>query len=629
MRLLLFQSCLLRFHRFLSLQLFNLGVLRTGGGRRSQVDCCQAARVETGAGLLWLSLFILPPKVALAQESTTMDLATLEARSLEMIAAGTPERALRAANMIVEATRDEMRRNLPALDEAGRLKFLRDLRPYDIPASVGAGRAVAQGAIMAKGIVLESLLEDRRAARMLGLGKDIARMRVLYEADEGTFTWRFLKITVADVLSRLPPGMAVIEMVRYRRHSRGEQAVDWYGAAILRPGIEPTFVPAGPARDIDAAVRAYRSSIEAVASGDIDDRAVELGSRKLHDLLVAGWYRHLAGVGQVVICPDGALNFVPFGTLLDEKGKLMSEKGTIYYATSGRDLVARDPVNVIAGAPMIFADPEFGGSGVVGTGATESRAGLGALRFGALPGTRAEAEKVGRVLDQREGRLLPLTKLGGDVTEAALRGVKSPEILHLATHGFFLEEGEERAQRMARSGVALSGAQDSAERYRRGEQINPDQDGILLAEEAGELDLKATELVTLSACRTAVGEIEPGEGVMGLRRALVLAGARNVLMTLWDIADEPTANFMEEFYQRYEDTGNAPLALCDVQREWMVRLRREEGMAVAAYLAGPFVMSAQATRKVDLERQRSEDFVRMKLKAARPGTRGLVDDERD
>ena len=114
-----------------------------------------------------------------------------------------------------------------------------------------------------------------------------------------------------------------------------------------------------------------------------------------------------------------------------------------------------------------------------------------------------------------------------------------------------------------------------------------------MAAEVVDLDLRGTDLVTLSACSTATGEVLSGEGVLGLRRGFVMAGARNLLMTLWPVADEDTADFMEDFYTRYAETGNAPKSLAEVQREWLVRLRKEKGLVHAVNRAGAFIMSSQ------------------------------------
>jgi CHAT domain-containing protein len=130
-----------------------------------------------------------------------------------------------------------------------------------------------------------------------------------------------------------------------------------------------------------------------------------------------------------------------------------------------------------------------------------------------------------------------------------------PYILHLATHGFFEPEdsasdanpNESQApgiksgltksrffkNPMHRSGLALAGANTTIAAWKRGEAPSVEEDGILTAEDVSTLDLKGTWLVTLAACDTGSGEARAGEGVMGLRRAFVEAGAQNLHMTLW------------------------------------------------------------------------------------------------
>src|SRR5262249_21639315 len=151
-----------------------------------------------------------------------------------------------------------------------------------------------------------------------------------------------------------------------------------------------------------------------------------------------------------------------------------------------------------------------------------------------LPGTGQEAEAVQKTM-------AGLTLFRGDkATETALKQVHGPKVLHLATHGFFLDDkpaskhDEARAGQtpapagaenpLLRSGLALAGAN----RLKSGED-----DGILTAMEASGLDLWGTELVVLSACETGVGKITNGEGVYGLRRSLVIAGAESLVMSLW------------------------------------------------------------------------------------------------
>ena len=91
------------------------------------------------------------------------------------------------------------------------------------------------------------------------------------------------------------------------------------------------------------------------------------------------------------------------------------------------------------------------------------------------------------------------------------------------------------------------------------------------------------------ACDTGTGEARSGEGVLGLRRGFVQAGAQNLLMTLWSVADEETAKLMVDFYSAARKTGNAPLALAEVQRDWLIKLRKERGLSDAVRIASPLL----------------------------------------
>jgi CHAT domain-containing protein len=146
---------------------------------------------------------------------------------------------------------------------------------------------------------------------------------------------------------------------------------------------------------------------------------------------------------------------------------------------------------------------------------------------------------------------------------------------------------------MHRSGLALASAQSTLEAWKRGEAPAVDNDGILTAEDVAALDLKGTWLVTLSACDTGSGEAKAGEGVLGLRRGFLQAGALHLLMTLWPISDETTVQIMTDFYDAARKTDNPPQALAQVQRAWLVKIRKERGLPQAVRLAGPFVMSSQ------------------------------------
>jgi CHAT domain-containing protein len=194
-----------------------------------------------------------------------------------------------------------------------------------------------------------------------------------------------------------------------------------------------------------------------------------------------------------------------------------------------------------------------------------------AYHFHRLPGTRAEGERVASRLGVSPW--LDATALEGRLKTAC----RSPRILHLATHGFFLPDQQRDLNRegrglgfdfgefsgaqgglgrlsgpmmenpMLRSGLALAGANTW---LKAGNLPEEAEDGLLTAEDVTGLDLLATELVVLSACETGLGHVHVGEGVFGLRRAFVLAGAKTLVMSLWKVPDEPTRELMEDFYGR-------------------------------------------------------------------------------
>jgi CHAT domain-containing protein len=264
-------------------------------------------------------------------------------------------------------------------------------------------------------------------------------------------------------------------------------------------------------------------------------------------------------------------------------------------------------------AVNVYANPDFGRKESTSTDraryavafrSTETRD-LQNMFLSPLPGTRSEAI----ALKKRFGDFAKVF-LGADATKAQLEGVDSPRILHLATHGFFFPDIELTQQRnpiqpgenipkaklvnpMHRSGLALAGAQATLQAWAHGESPPVEDNGIVTAEEVGGLKLNGTWLVVLSACETGLGEARAGEGVMGLRRGFVQAGAQNLLMTLWPISDQTTVQIMLDFYDAAERTKNAPQALADVQRNWLVKLRKERGLLDAVRLAGAFIMSSQ------------------------------------
>jgi CHAT domain-containing protein len=171
--------------------------------------------------------------------------------------------------------------------------------------------------------------------------------------------------------------------------------------------------------------------------------------------------------------------------------------------------------------------------------------------------------------------------------EQTLKKILSPTILHVATHGFFLSDVEltdetqedsdqsYRKNPLFRSGILLAGAGLRLD--------NSEEDGVLTAYEALNLNLDKTELVSLSACETGLGEVRNGEGVYGLQRSFLVAGAKAVLMSLWQVDDQATQELMDHFYQ-YWFAGKTKT---DAFREAQIKLKEKYQYP---YFWGAFVM---------------------------------------
>jgi CHAT domain-containing protein len=293
-----------------------------------------------------------------------------------------------------------------------------------------------------------------------------------------------------------------------------------------------------------------------------------------------------------MIAPEGMLNLIPFAALVDEDNRYLVENYVFTYLTSGRDLL-RLRQNVASGQepPLIIANPAFDDiprpAAEARRNSTYPAATRGATTGGeSLPDMLWEELKLSLEEANEIRRLFPQAKVleGRRATEAALRQISSPMFLHIATHGFFLANtrlapttpreisstrGGEMSEKSApfvnplsRSGLALAGAN-----LRRG-RADGNDDGYLTALELAGLNLWGTKLVVLSACDTGVGEVKNGDGVYGLRRALVLAGSESQIMSLWNVADIATKELMTTYYQalqrgkgRSESLQQAQLAM--------------------------------------------------------------------
>jgi CHAT domain-containing protein len=306
---------------------------------------------------------------------------------------------------------------------------------------------------------------------------------------------------------------------------------------VLRHQGGPVGVDLGPAAIIDTQIDALRQALRDPNRADVAQLA------RAVDLRVMDPLRPILGdASRLLISPDGELNLVPFEAFMDAQGRYLIERYAVSYLTSGRDLLRMQVARESRTPPVVFADPYFGEPpanvrppAAPGRGLTTSNRSSESY-FAPLAGTAEEARAIKALFP--DATLLTRRQ----ATKAALQQLDAPRLLHIASHGFFLQDAGSDATEnpLLRSGLALAGAN----------LPHTTRDpGILTASEASGLNLWGTRLVTLSACDTGLGEVRNGEGVYGLRRAFVLAGAETLVMSLWAVSDYVTRETMTTYYQ--------------------------------------------------------------------------------
>jgi CHAT domain-containing protein len=358
--------------------------------------------------------------------------------------------------------------------------------------------------------------------------------------------------------------------------ARGESS--WkparYLVFLLRAGHPDSaeMLDLGEAAHLDGLIAEFLSAIAENPQGAV---YLDPGQR-LRQAIFDPIAKKLGSNTRLLVSPDGDLNLLPLEVLPTHAGAFLTDTYRISYVSSGRDLVryVDEPV-WSAERPVIAANPAFrwpedekvaeeqaqeqmGKDGFPGRSSREFREAR--LVFKPLPGAQEEGRRVALCFAD------PITWTGTALLESRVKAIRSPPILHLATHGFFLPDqqlnpkegspwailGEANQLRgpgmenpMLRSGLALAGAQTWLE---KGKLPAEAEDGLLTAEDVTGMDLLGTELVVLSACDTGRGEVRAGEGVFGLRRAFEIAGARTIVMSMWKANDGATRDLMVSFY---------------------------------------------------------------------------------
>jgi CHAT domain-containing protein len=431
-----------------------------------------------------------------------------------------------------------------------------------------------------------------------------------------------------EVKRQLPRDSALVAFVRYRhqnwRYAYVTSPTPSYAAFILRSGGQTVELhPLGAASEIDELVSRWRAQ---AGRGEGEFGVYRQAGLALRKKIWDPVTIHLGSVGTVFVVPDGTLHLVNLASLPATNAEFLVEGGPLLALLSEeRDLLMATTVTEPGGRAVFFGDPDFDLAARDSTtvrapfvlrGSPSSCDAYTDLRFCDLPATGAEARALGAVWRRaRVSPQRPAVLTGGDASETAFRQqAPGARVIHLATHGFFLGgscsapapaapgsrgvgglgPGPSEAQReeavggpaenpLLLSGVALSGANHL------GERTPGHADGILSAEEIATLDLSGTEWAVLSACDSALGGLEAGEGVFGLRRAFRVAGARTLIMSLWAVEDQAARDWMEALYRaRFEEGLSTAAAVRQASLAALDR-RRQKGQSTHPFYWAGFV----------------------------------------
>ena len=218
---------------------------------------------------------------------------------------------------------------------------------------------------------------------------------------------------------------------------------------------------------------------------------------------------------------------------------------------------------------VILGNPDYSNGGQSSYGYSITLDSLTSMGIPQLPGTKKEVVEISSILDKDGWRVDAFTE--HDASEQRLKSMIKPKVLHIASHGYFQPNTEKNfnlKSPLYRSGLLLSGA-GNTHNYKEDITLNAQQgneDGVLTAFEAMNLNIENTDLVVLSACETGLGEIQNGEGVYGLQRAFIVAGAKSLIISLWQVNDEVTQELMIDFYRNWLNGHSKRKAFIETQR---------------------------------------------------------------
>lgn len=401
------------------------------------------------------------------------------------------------------------------------------------------------------------------------------------------------RVTWEDVQQSLKPGEAAIEFSHFQYYDKRWTDSIYYSAYIIRPGDTlPLQIFLFEERQLDSLLSSSVVKDKDVTQNEKEKYTIHNLYSTDAALYVLVWKkleRHLKGVNTIYYAPAGNLNKISFAAVSADDKQTLSDKYNLVTLSSTRELTGHDKSYTLSDATGIAL---FGG--ILYDVDTAQMKNISAQyqtkpsfiasrslpddmdrgeEFGYLKGTLKEVQTIQSLFKNNQ------TFTGKDATEEAFKSLqseKAPDVLHIATHGFFYREDTVRKDHegrnifqsasdpLLRSGLVLAGGNLKW----NGEPVPKDiEDGILTAKEVASMNLNNTKLTVLSACETGLGDIKGSEGVYGLQRAFKAAGVDYLIMSLWKVPDAATQDFMTTFYRHCTSSKDIQTAFRLTQSE--------------------------------------------------------------
>lgn len=360
------------------------------------------------------------------------------------------------------------------------------------------------------------------------------------------------ELTANAVQSKLASNEVFIDFSSYRTWDKTWTDQRNYIAYVIRSGQKTELIDLFHEAALKELLTGWYGAggIDSVRSGfipvsGIGELSIDLNKNfeGLHTLIFSKLEPYLKGCNRLTISPTGLLHLVNFSALTLESGKRLGSTYQIELVSSLRSVIGRDST-----PSSIFRDSSIALFGGIDYGqCLKKTSSIAVSEFPWLSGARLEVEKI-HLAFINGGFQSTLVQSKAATEESFVQLSKSsPEIIHLATHGYFQKtDNGSNFDPMLRSGLAMAGVNEACINW---DSLSFLDQGALTAYEVSQLDLSNTRLVVLSACETGLGDIDASEGVFGLQRAFKMVGVDYLLISLWSVPDKETQELMTLFYQ--------------------------------------------------------------------------------